>query len=604
MKLLVFVCLLAVAFGQTHKEIATDFAKGVLKGFEHSSLPDLPSCLTDFESVYRDVQQAIVDFKKKTYDGVKEAIALLGQALEAVADAMTRCQAAEKEIEKVVKVLAQLKNPKAFFVQIGKNILINGKDIWNEANAAFTLWQSQQYEPSGEQVGMIISKMLGTGVEVARVDADVKIIAQVFLGVLQGFESQAIPSLDACIKDVDRAAKAFTAAFQDFEKGTWESVKNGLKELGQALDILADSMTICEAVPAEVKKVIAALKQLKDPKTFVWTAFKNLLVNGKEILAEMTAAHDNWKNQQYFACGQAVGHIVKKLLLGEHSLAIVHDEPTVKKVEQLFAGILMGFEHKALPHIDPCITEVVTAFNDFYAAFKLFEQKTYDSVRQALVKIADGLNVLANAMETCKAVPEDVKKLVQIIKTLSNPKTLIWTVAKNLILNGKEIFGEINSAYTFWKNQEYFQSGEQIGFIISKLLGTGLELEIVGDQPVDCSGAGAHLKITKMSFSPDPPVKGQPIHVVAAGNLDKTITDGDVHIVVKYLGIKVLDNHSSLCSLLEQAGQKCPVPAQPLSIDISQPLPSSIPSGSYEAQINAVDQNGQEVTCIKVKFKI
>eukprot|EP00823_Brevimastigomonas_motovehiculus_P000203 TRINITY_DN10315_c0_g1_i1.p1 TRINITY_DN10315_c0_g1~~TRINITY_DN10315_c0_g1_i1.p1 ORF type:complete len:242 (-),score=27.46 TRINITY_DN10315_c0_g1_i1:437-1162(-) len=143
-----------------------------------------------------------------------------------------------------------------------------------------------------------------------------------------------------------------------------------------------------------------------------------------------------------------------------------------------------------------------------------------------------------------------------------------------------------------------------LGSIIVVCIVMGVLCAAETDQPVICSGASAHLKVSELSFSPDPLQKGKEVHVKFTGNLDEQVTGGTVHILAHYLGIKILDQTESLCKLAEQAGQKCPIAAQPITLDVKQVLPSAIPAGAYDAQVNAIDQNGQEIVCVKGKVKI
>merc|ERR1712000_268945 len=99
----------------------------------------------------------------------------------------------------------------------------------------------------------------------------------------------------------------------------------------------------------------------------------------------------------------------------------------------------------------------------------------------------------------------------------------------------------------------------------------------------DCSSDASHGKITKLVTDPDPLQLGSTGHVTASGTLDKDLTDAEYNIVVKVLGVKVVDNTHSMCS--------------DNSVDMDLSLTGVVPAGVGGATIplTAQDADAEEL---------
>eukprot|EP00735_Rhodelphis_limneticus_P001283 TRINITY_DN1186_c0_g1::TRINITY_DN1186_c0_g1_i1::g.17270::m.17270 TRINITY_DN1186_c0_g1::TRINITY_DN1186_c0_g1_i1::g.17270 ORF type:complete len:192 (+),score=53.98,sp/Q54YD2/Y8295_DICDI/30.30/6e-11,E1_DerP2_DerF2/PF02221.10/2.2e-13 TRINITY_DN1186_c0_g1_i1:87-578(+) len=129
----------------------------------------------------------------------------------------------------------------------------------------------------------------------------------------------------------------------------------------------------------------------------------------------------------------------------------------------------------------------------------------------------------------------------------------------------------------------------------------------------DCSSPAAHAKIDNISVQPNPPQKGITNLVATSGKLDKTITAGTYTVKVNAFGM-TLDHSGSVCGKdvwklplnmgeLRMDALECPDSGDfkfNCEIDVS----SKAPSGKVTAEVSAVDQDGQELTCFRAELEI
>jgi len=105
---------------------------------------------------------------------------------------------------KLEKFAASLKSPASFEYHVGKDLLVNGKDIYHEINTAIGDFENGKWEDFGINVGEAASKAI-IGQEQA--SEATKRFATVLQGVIKAFGgSFNLEALLACIGAEDKAA--------------------------------------------------------------------------------------------------------------------------------------------------------------------------------------------------------------------------------------------------------------------------------------------------------------------------------------------------------------------------------------------------------------
>merc|ERR1711871_1537965 len=140
-------------------EVTVDVFEGTLEGF-FSGFKDLKACANDTVSAYDDINNAVSLIKQETPSSVLQGIKDLGEALKALKDGLVDCKAAAGEIESFIKGFEQFTNPLSFVFHVGKDLIVNGKDIYGEITQAVQLWKQQSYLDSGVQIGKALEQLI------------------------------------------------------------------------------------------------------------------------------------------------------------------------------------------------------------------------------------------------------------------------------------------------------------------------------------------------------------------------------------------------------------------------------------------------------------
>jgi len=73
-------------------------------------------------------------------------------------------------------------------------------------------------------------------------------------------------------------------------------------------------------------------------------------------------------------------------------------------------------------------------------------------------------------MADCTKKSGDWDRLEALAKTLSSPKSFAYHVGKDLLINGKDIFGEIATGIQDYDDRKWEAFGEQIGMAAAKTI--------------------------------------------------------------------------------------------------------------------------------------
>lgn len=233
----------------------------------------------------------------------------------------------------VISALAQMAHPVQFAFHVGKDLVVNGKDILKEISTAVADYKSAQFEDFGVQVGRALHKLIvGAELVVAEVVAlvedeaslDVAASHSMALGFLEGFVHDS-GDFKQCVQAKDVDVGHVHQAFADFKKKTLEGLLDGFKELGAAFHGLPAALKECKASVLDVKALIAALKQIKGPRDLLHRMSQNFRANEQAVFQQVHTAVGDYHGKQWEDCGMQLGKAMREIVIGEddEQLAIV-----------------------------------------------------------------------------------------------------------------------------------------------------------------------------------------------------------------------------------------------------------------------------------------
>lgn len=73
-------------------------------------------------------------------------------------------------------------------------------------------------------------------------------------------------------------------------------------------------------------------------------------------------------------------------------------------------------------------------------------------------------------IDDCTNAFEDSSALNTAIKTLKSPWSFFFRLGKSLMINGKEIYGDVEQALTYWQAEEWYNFGLNMGYALKALV--------------------------------------------------------------------------------------------------------------------------------------
>jgi hypothetical protein len=149
---------------------------GILRGaLDAENLTDISTCITDMETIFGEAETAVGDFEKGGLTNIVAGLKELGGIFQNVETDMADCSAAKEDWPRLKALAEVFKSPKTFAYHVGKDLLVNGKDIYHEINDSVTEYKAENWEQFGLDVGTAAAKTI-LGDEEPEQEEDVEIV--------------------------------------------------------------------------------------------------------------------------------------------------------------------------------------------------------------------------------------------------------------------------------------------------------------------------------------------------------------------------------------------------------------------------------------------
>ncbi len=129
-------------------------AEGFLLGVAAVTHVDhLVNCVTGTQSEIQQFHEAMKNIATHDPAKVFQGIVGLGKAFKAFPDAMNNCRTIGQDLVTITKIVQHFITPHNFLFEAGKNLFVNGIDIWKEISQALRDYQKQDWKSFGQNVG-------------------------------------------------------------------------------------------------------------------------------------------------------------------------------------------------------------------------------------------------------------------------------------------------------------------------------------------------------------------------------------------------------------------------------------------------------------------
>lgn len=161
MKILATIALLGLSVNAFSLQGVADFSVGLLQGaLQEEGFGDIVSCFSDAETIGEDIYEAVKDFENKTYEGTMSGVEEMGIAVEMISTAMGSCEYIKQDISKMKIMAGLFKSPYSLAFNVGKDLIVNGVQIFHEIEDAVTACKASNMTGCGYYIGTALTNVL------------------------------------------------------------------------------------------------------------------------------------------------------------------------------------------------------------------------------------------------------------------------------------------------------------------------------------------------------------------------------------------------------------------------------------------------------------
>jgi len=117
-----------------------------------------------------------------------------------------------------------------------------------------------------------------------------------------------------------------------------------------------------------------------------------------------------------------------------------------------------------------CLKDTERTIEDLNTAYHDFALRTYSGTADGLVALGHAMEDLGHSVEDCATVASLWSTIVNWAHTFTNPWSFAWHVGTDLLLNGVDIYNDIEGAISTWEAGQYEQFGEDVGDALAKII--------------------------------------------------------------------------------------------------------------------------------------
>lgn len=298
----------------------TAIVEGVLQGALHAEgFDDINHCIADAEHVFADAEAAYTDFKAGGADKVIAGLKQLADLMSTVKAGMSDCSNLKADWSRLETMVSVFNSPTSFAYHVGKDLMVNGQDIFSELETAVTDYESANWKDFGFQVGEAAAKtLIGTEPAVAIPgQASVK-TTEILRGVIEAYGGHFdLDALLACVHDEDQALLILDAAFGELkaavEQKSVQDLIGGVIATVAGLQQLKAGLPTCEAIDTttwDFDGFSNTFEMMKNPVAFFKPVAEDVFIHGLPILVETERAVSAMEKEDYYGYGQQVGKIL------------------------------------------------------------------------------------------------------------------------------------------------------------------------------------------------------------------------------------------------------------------------------------------------------
>lgn len=121
---------------------------------------DLDVCMADVEVITLNLKHAIDDLNKKTFKSMKRGLMELSTTIKLIPQMVHDCKQVGVDLSKIARMAEIFAHPFKLIYKVGKNLIINGVDIFSKIMKALLCYERGDFFHFGMYIGEAMEEVL------------------------------------------------------------------------------------------------------------------------------------------------------------------------------------------------------------------------------------------------------------------------------------------------------------------------------------------------------------------------------------------------------------------------------------------------------------
>jgi len=321
---------------------------------------------------------------------------------------MSDCSSLKADWSRLETMVSVFNSPQAFAYHVGKDLLVNGQDIFHEIETAVTDYEASNWSDFGYQIGEAAAKtIIGKPTPEEKVKLDRIALEQIVEGVLRGaLHAEGFDDINHCLTDAEHVFTDAENAYNDFKAGGTSKVIDGVKQLADLLKNVKSGMKDCANIKADWNKLESMIEIFNSPTSFAYHVGKDLLINGHDIFHEIETAVTDYESKNWSDFGYQVGEAAAKTIVGQPEPVKTPGAPSIKYANMLKGVIEAYGGHFNVDALLACIHDEdqgLLIVNEAYNLLKeAVQKKDVQSLIGGVIATVAGLQQMKQGLPVCE----------------------------------------------------------------------------------------------------------------------------------------------------------------------------------------------------------
>lgn len=130
---------------------------------------------------------------------------MIGTVVTQLSTDLTDCKAIISDVSELEKMAKTFKSPWSFAYHVGKDLLVDGTDIYHLISGSVDAYDAADYSTFGKDVGEALALVL-IGEDDHNLGMSAADVETLLVGLVEGALNQSVPSVTTCITDIGTTA--------------------------------------------------------------------------------------------------------------------------------------------------------------------------------------------------------------------------------------------------------------------------------------------------------------------------------------------------------------------------------------------------------------